>query len=218
MSDTKEGILLAALRLFACRGYEAVSVSDIAGALGMAKSALYKHYKSKRDIFEHIVDRMDRMDYERAKAYAVPEGTFAQMEEAYRHTQLEQIKRYSQAQFQYWTEEEFPSGFRKMLTLEQYGSAEMAALYQQYLGSGPVGYLEDLFGALCPAHPVPPRQLALAFYGPMYLLISLYDAAQEKSAIVLSAQQHIGQFIEGLKQGNLERWGYNPQKSGAQDA
>ena len=101
MSDTKEGILLAALRLFACRGYEAVSVSDIAGALGMAKSALYKHYKSKRDIFEHIVDRMHRMDYERAKAYAVPEGTFAQMEEAYRHTQLEQIKCYSQAQFQY---------------------------------------------------------------------------------------------------------------------
>ena len=37
MGDTKERILQTALDLFARRGYEAVSVSDIAGALGMTK-------------------------------------------------------------------------------------------------------------------------------------------------------------------------------------
>ena len=58
MTDTKEKILMAALRLFAREGYEAVSVSDIAGELGMTKGALYKHYKNKRDIFDHIVARM----------------------------------------------------------------------------------------------------------------------------------------------------------------
>ncbi len=40
--------------------------------------------------------------------------------------------------FRYWTEEEFPSCFRRMLTLEQYRSAEMSALYQQYLAAGPL--------------------------------------------------------------------------------
>ena len=59
MSGTKERILLAALELFARDGYEAVSVSDIAGALGMTKAALYKHYRNKRDIFDSILRRME---------------------------------------------------------------------------------------------------------------------------------------------------------------
>ena len=52
MMNTKEKILVAALRLFAVNGYEAVSVSQIAGELGITKGALYKHYKNKRDIFK----------------------------------------------------------------------------------------------------------------------------------------------------------------------
>ena len=41
MSDTKERILLAALHLFAKNGYGAVSVSAIAGELGVTKGTLY---------------------------------------------------------------------------------------------------------------------------------------------------------------------------------
>ena len=43
---TKEDILIVALHLFARDGYEAVSVSQIAGELGMTKGALYRHYES----------------------------------------------------------------------------------------------------------------------------------------------------------------------------
>ena len=75
MSDTKEAILIAALHLFARDGYEAVSVSQIAGALSMTKGALYKHYKNKRDIFDHIVARMEQMDAEQAETFQLPEGT-----------------------------------------------------------------------------------------------------------------------------------------------
>ena len=39
---TKEDILIVALHLFARDGYEAVSVSQIAGELGMTKGALYR--------------------------------------------------------------------------------------------------------------------------------------------------------------------------------
>ena len=52
MNQTKEKIMQTALHLFARDGYEAVSVSAIAGELGMTKGALYKHYKNKRDIFD----------------------------------------------------------------------------------------------------------------------------------------------------------------------
>ena len=41
--------------LFARDGYEAVSVSMIAGELGITKGALYRHYKNKQDIFDSIV-------------------------------------------------------------------------------------------------------------------------------------------------------------------
>lgn len=44
---TKEDILIVALHLFARDGYEAVSVSQIAGELGMTKGALYRHFESK---------------------------------------------------------------------------------------------------------------------------------------------------------------------------
>ncbi|SCI97290.1 Potential acrAB operon repressor [uncultured Clostridium sp.] len=69
---TKEDILIVALHLFARDGYEAVSVSQIAGELGMTKGALYRHYESKRDIFEHIVKRMEQGDGEQAEEYDMP--------------------------------------------------------------------------------------------------------------------------------------------------
>ena len=40
MGNRKEEILIAALNLFARDGYEAASVSQIAGELGMTKGAL----------------------------------------------------------------------------------------------------------------------------------------------------------------------------------
>ena len=39
------------------------------------------------------------------------------------------------AQFHYWSEDEIACNFRKMLTLEQYKSSEMSALYQKVLVS-----------------------------------------------------------------------------------
>ena len=51
MGNRKEEILIAALNLFARDGYEAASVSQIAGELGMTKGALYRHYKSKKRYF-----------------------------------------------------------------------------------------------------------------------------------------------------------------------
>ena len=119
MADTKEKILHTALRLFARNGYEAASVSDIAGELGMTKGALYKHYKNKREIFNSIVERMYQVDAERAKKYEVPEETFAQSPYAYRQVAMDKIKIFIKAQFHFWTEDEFASNFRKMLILEQ---------------------------------------------------------------------------------------------------
>ena len=70
---TKERILRIALELFAQNGYLGTSMNDIAGQLGFTKAALYKHYSSKQEILDKIVERMNRMDYERAAEYEMPE-------------------------------------------------------------------------------------------------------------------------------------------------
>ena len=72
MGNRKEEILIVALHLFARDGYEAVSVSQIAGEHDMTKGALYRHYKSKRDIFDCIVQRMEQQDGEQATEYDMP--------------------------------------------------------------------------------------------------------------------------------------------------
>ena len=71
--DTKERILETALELFAQNGYLGTSMNDIAGRLGFTKAALYKHYTSKQEILDRIVEHMNEMDYERAESYEMPE-------------------------------------------------------------------------------------------------------------------------------------------------
>ena len=83
MGNRKEEILIVALHLFARDGYEAVSVSQIAGELDMTKGALYRHYKSKRDIFDCIVQRMEQQDSEQARQNEVPEESIEKMPEEY---------------------------------------------------------------------------------------------------------------------------------------
>ena len=95
MSNRKEEILIAALNLFARDGYEAASVSQIAGELGMTKGALYRHYKSKKDIFNCIVERMKQQDSEQASDHDMPEDDKERMPEKYETVSLDDFVKYN---------------------------------------------------------------------------------------------------------------------------
>ncbi|HCY78649.1 MAG TPA: TetR/AcrR family transcriptional regulator [Clostridiales bacterium] len=198
MIDTKEKILLTALRLFARDGYEAVSVSTIAGELGMTKGALYKHYKNKRDIFDSIVERMHRIDAERSAQYDVPADTYDADTEAYKSVAWDSIRSFSTAQFVFWTEDDFARSFRRMLTLEQYRNPEMAELYHSCIVDGPVDYMRSIFGEMTASGvltDVDPELLALEFYSPMFLLIGASDIKQDRKKHLDMLNRHMEQFI-----------------------
>ncbi len=195
---TKERILETALALFARSGYLGTSMSDIANQLGITKAALYKHYAGKQEILDRIIQRMRRMDYERAEAYDMPETEPDGFAEAYLHTPLERIHAYSVAQFDHWTKEPFSANFRKMLTLEQYRDPAMAQLYHDYLATGPTQYMAAIFRKLTDSDEAA-MQLALEFYGPMYLLYSVYDGAADKSAVAPLLDAHIDRFIRRIE-------------------
>ena len=200
---TKERILETALALFARSGYLGTSMSDIADQLGITKAALYKHYAGKQEILDRIIQRMRRMDYERAEAYDMPETEPDGFAEAYLHTPLERIHAYSVAQFDHWTKEPFSANFRKMLTLEQYRDPAMAQLYHDYLATGPTQYMAAIFRKLTDSDEAA-MQLALEFYGPMYLLYSVYDGAADKSAVAPLLDAHIDRFIRRIEAGRAD--------------
>ena len=197
---TKERILRIALELFAQNGYLGTSMNDIAGQLGFTKAALYKHYSSKQEILDKIVERMNRMDYERAAEYEMPETEPDGFAEAYLHTPVQKIRTYSMAQFAHWTKEPFSSNFRKMLTLEQYRDPKLAQLHHDYLAGGPLEYMAAIFRKMTDSDE-DAMQLALDFYGPMYLLYSVYDGAEEKETVSSLLTAHIDHFISKMESG-----------------
>ncbi len=76
--STKERILEAALTLFAENGYNGTSVEQIARAVGIKAPSLYKHYKSKEDILNALIDsaevRYDEMFGSERNIGKIPES------------------------------------------------------------------------------------------------------------------------------------------------
>ena len=200
MGNRKEEILIVALHLFARDGYEAVSVSQIAGELDMTKGALYRHYKSKRDIFDCIVQRMEQQDGEQAVEYDMPEDKKEKMAEKYEKASLDDFVEYSKSMFEYWTEDDFASSFRKMLTIEQFRSEEMQNLYQQYLASGPAEYVKDLFKNMKIKNP---EENAVKFYANMFFYYSMYDGAADKTKVKCQFEQMLDRIVEEMKKYEL---------------
>ena len=197
MGNRKKEILIVALHLFARDGYEAVSVSQIAGELDMTKGALYRHYKSKRDIFDSIVKRMEQQDSEQARENEVPEESIEKTPEEYQNVSFDDFVEYSKSMFEYWTEDDFASSFRKMLTIEQFRSEGMQKLYQQYLVSGPAGYVKDLFKNMKIKDP---EENAVKFYANMFFYYSLYDGAADKAKAKCQFEQMLDKIVEEMKQ------------------
>ena len=196
MGNRKEEILIVALHLFARDGYEAVSVSQIAGELDMTKGALYRHYKSKRDIFDSIVKRMEQQDSEQARENEVPEESIEKTPEEYQNVSFDDFVEYSKSMFEYWTEDDFASSFRKMLTIEQFRSEGMQKLYQQYLVSGPAGYVKDLFKNMKIKDP---EENAVKFYANMFFYYSMYDGAADKAKAKGQFEQMLDKIVKEMK-------------------
>lgn len=171
--NTKEKILQTALQLFARRGFNAVSVRDISDKLGISPAALYRHYKNKQDIFEHIFYRME-------EKIVFPDNS-----------EIAGIREYAVSFFRLMTEDSFSSSFRKMLTLEQYRSNEMTQKYKEYLTEGPI---EKIAGILSEKKCSNPKETALNFYSPLFMLMSLYDSSDNRTEITRIAEKHIACF------------------------
>ena len=127
--DTRQRILDEALELFSAKGYDSVSVGEIAKAVGIKAPSLYNHFPSKQAIFDAIVESTaaqyaadtDKIDIHVQDVQKdVP--AFAEITEDALFEKVRQI-------FEYSLHDETISRFRRMMTIEQFRSPELAALY-----------------------------------------------------------------------------------------
>lgn len=190
MKSTKEEIIFTSLRLFAERGFEAVSTSMIAAELGMTKGALYRHFKNKQAIFDATIETMFALDQKQAEQNSVPEKVYEEDEEAYKNMQFKDLAGFLIDQFGFWTENEFARLFRRMLTIEQYKTPEMNRLYQDVIGAGPVRYTADCFTEMIrkgqfnkDAEKLGAWNLAVLFFTPLQFSLQLYDGGMEKEEL-----------------------------------
>ena len=114
-----------------------------------------------------------------------------------RTVSLDDFVEYSKSMFEYWTEDDFASSFRKMLTIEQFRSEEMQKLYQQYLVSGPAGYVKDLFKNMKIKDP---EENAVKFYANMFFYYNVYDGAADKAKAKCQFEQMLDKIVEEMKQ------------------
>lgn len=89
-----------------------------------------------------------------------------------------------------------------MLSLERFKNTEMAELYKSYISSGPLDYMKEVFAGMNYSQSEA-GQLALSFYGPMFMLYTVYDETENKKEIVSQAEMHINKFIDDLREKSL---------------
>jgi AcrR family transcriptional regulator len=204
--STKQRILSEALTLFSMKGYEPVTVAEIAAAVGVKAPALYKHYKSKQDIFDAIISEMKSRFEKQAASMQMDSLDASKDEKLFASISEDALIKMGTELFLYFLHDEYMCKFRKMLTIEQYGNKEIAALYAKQYMDKPIAYEEMLFELLIGADILIPenaRIMALHFYAPMFLLLLLCDSHPEREAEAIQLiRQHIQQFRRIYKRDN----------------
>lgn len=198
--DTKKKILEQALTLFSEKGYGNVRVAQIAEAVGIKAPSLYKHYKSKQDIFQAILDEMKNR-YDRQASSLHMNGSNALADVAvFSAVSEDELVQMGMALFVYFLHDPYTQKFRKMLTLEQYADPALAQLFSAQYADGPLSYQTAMFKKLCEKGVLKnadPQVMALQFYAPMYLLLNVCDRQPRREAeITALLEQHIRQFCK----------------------
>lgn len=205
--DTKHRILDEALTLFSQKGYANVYVGEIAERVGIKAPSLYKHYRNKQAIFDAIIDEMNRRYEEQAGALNISGMNPSEDASMYSNISDDKLVEIGTGLFSYFLHDDYTRRFRKILTIEQFHNKEFATIYSSQYVDGPVTYQKELFqcmirnGAFDNADA---DMMALQFYSPIYMLLTLCDREPDREAEALKLlEKHIRQFSR-IYGGNMQ--------------
>jgi len=200
---TREKILTEALTLFSVKGYDPVTVREIAYAVGIKESSLYNHFKNKQDIFDSILDEysgrweaiFSTIQLTGDDKQVVADDRTINM---YKEMSNDQFAEIAGTIFDYYMTDDINVKLRKVLTIEQYRNAHLAELFRKISFEESLEFQAKLFEGLMDAGSfikTDPYILALAFFSPIFLIFYKYDkdegSIKEGKALFL---RHIAHF------------------------
>lgn len=190
---TKEKITESALELFSQRGYDGVSIRDIARAVGIRESSIYNHFESKRDIFDSILDfcvqQSEAYFRENALPFDIGDDT-----SVYRHVGLDALQHLIGRTFRFFFDDPWNARFRQLLLLSQYADARCRDIYRQLYRDKCIQVQAYIFAALMDAGEMrleDPVSVAAEFHGPMFMFIHTCGSFEEAKPMI---QAHVAQF------------------------
>ncbi|MCQ2611499.1 MAG: TetR/AcrR family transcriptional regulator [Treponema sp.] len=198
--NTRELFLIEALALFAERGYDKVTLTDIAKKVGCTASALYKHFKSKEELYEEMLKESISGYQKSMREIHADFANHPELKEKFVNTSEEDQIKMIHNLMSVTLHTETVARFRKLMIVEQFNRRELAELYDKRYIEYPIAQHEALFKVLIEAgkvKPADPRMLAIEYVSPVIMLITVCDRNpdfEEKALEILSA--HVHQFNE----------------------
>ena len=196
--DTKQKILSAALELFSTCGYDAVSVGQIAKAVGIKAPSLYNHFASKRAIFDALFDETAAKNDKATDAVSVHVSESDRDVAVFTEISEDALAEKVRSIFAYSLHDETVARFRRMMTIEQFRNAEFAAMYSERYLERLVRYHAGLFRELIKSGTIigeDPDTLALEYVAPVVLMVEICDRQPEREAECLKRlEAHVRNF------------------------
>ena len=193
--NTKQEILDAALELFSVQGFEATSIAQIAGAVGIRKASLYSHFENKQAILDALVQEVLEQ-YEEHSLFARADwekdtGTLPQT--------ADDAVQMIQGQIRYILHDPAISRGRKMLVIEQFRNRPLAGLQTKQNYSDVLRYFTGLMKQLIRQGVLAeddPEIMAAQFCLPISVWINLCDREPDRESEVMElVEKHIRQFF-----------------------
>ncbi len=206
MEDTKQRILEKSLELFSAKGYDAVSVGEIAKAVGIKAPSLYNHFPSKQAIFDAIVETTAAHYEKDTGEIAIHVQDVRQDYAVFSHISEEDLAEKVRQIFLYSLHDKTISQFRRMMTLEQFRAPELAELFSKRYVDRMISYHAAIFRTLIACGELraeDPDTLALLYVSPVITLLSVCDRQPEREAECLEKlDAHVRLFFRTF---NVER-------------
>lgn len=141
--DTKGRIVEAAFGLFAEQGYHAVSVRDIAAAVGVKDASLYNHFPGKQAIFDAVL----AAQLERTRAVFAEQGVMtAPVEDPAGYAgAFEETERRVLAGFRHFFADGDMVRLRRLLAASRYADAHAAEAFRFVFVEQPLAIQRAVF-------------------------------------------------------------------------
>ena len=205
--NTKERIFDVSLDLFSKKGYDSVSLREIAYSVGIKKSSIYSHYSSKEailmDIFEYFIALFEHDELLNAKELDLTSDneTLIENPEIFYHRGSEAIRAMfsNERNLKIW----------KLIFIQMHYNESIRAFFQDEILAKPLMFWKEFFKILKEngviRQDVDAELLAKEYYSfPIYLILEIcaqYDDIPQSSLddFFKQAEEHANFLLDCVK-------------------